>query len=144
MSIPRCLALLLTTFVLTGCATPVYFANANPDLPFSDAVLIGNTLHVAGHLGLDPATNQAPTDPAVEADLLLDAFEKTLRRADMGFDDLVMVQVFCSDVGLYATFNRAYAARFRAPRPFPARAFIGSGKLLRGCRFEMLGQAVRQ
>ena len=56
-------------------------------------------------------------------------------------DDLVQVQVFCSDVGLYDTFNAAYRARFSGE--FPARAFIGSGTLLRGCRFEMLGIAVR-
>jgi hypothetical protein len=55
-------------------------------------------------------------------------------------DDLVQVQVHCSDVGLYQVFNDAYRARFSGA--FPARAFLGSGTLLRGCRFEMLGIAV--
>ena len=60
----------------------------------------------------------------------------------MTMDDLVTVRVFCSDVGLYNTFNTAYRKLFRDN--FPARAFIGSGTLLRGARFEMTGTAVRR
>ena len=68
---------------------------------------------------------------------------KTLARAGMTMDDLVSVQVFCSDVSLYHTFNAEYARRFVAAE-FPARAFLGSGPLLRGCRFEVSGVAVRR
>ena len=144
---PRLLPLLvLLATSLHGCDGSAnerrYLTAENPELPFSNGVLEGNTLHVAGHLGLDPGTGRAPTDPAKEAKLLLDAFAKTLARVDMDMNDLVMVQVYCSDVELYATFNKEYARRF--DKPFPARAFIGSGKLLRDCRFEMLGRAVRK
>jgi Putative translation initiation inhibitor, yjgF family len=36
-------------------------------LPFSDGVLVGNTLYIAGHIGLDPKTGQAPADVEQEA-----------------------------------------------------------------------------
>ena len=125
-----------------GCSPArQYFAPDDPSLPFSSAVLSGDTLYVSGHLGLDPATGTRPDAAADEAAAMLDRFAATLARAEMGMDDLVQVQVFCSDTSLYSTFNDVYRARFGS---FPARAFIGSGQLLKGCRFEMLGVAVRR
>jgi enamine deaminase RidA (YjgF/YER057c/UK114 family) len=113
----------------------------DPELPFSRAVVAGGIAYVAGHLGIDPATGRSPADPAVEARLMLDAIAGTLESIGMTMDDFVSVQVYCSDVSLYDTFNAAYRERFT--RGFPARAFIGSGPLLRGARFEMLGTARR-
>jgi enamine deaminase RidA (YjgF/YER057c/UK114 family) len=57
-------------------------------------------------------------------------------------DDLVSVQVFCSDVSLYAGFNDIYKGYFT--KGYPARAFIGSGALLSGGRFEVQGIAVKR
>lgn len=54
-------------------------------------------------------------------------------------DDLVSMQVFCPDLSLYDKFNEIYRTYFT--RHFPARAFIGSGPLLRGARFEAQGIA---
>jgi len=129
--------------LLASCQSPILrFGPDDPTLPFSNAVQVRDTLYVAGHLGLDPATGRAPDDPATEARLLLDGFAATLRRAGMSMQDLVMVQLFCTDVELYDQFNAIYRQRFGDG--FPARAFLGSGRLLRGCRFEMLGTAVRR
>jgi enamine deaminase RidA (YjgF/YER057c/UK114 family) len=57
-------------------------------------------------------------------------------------DDLVFVQVFCSEVAHFEAFNEVSRTYFR--REFPARAFIGSGKLLFDARFEMQGIAVKR
>ncbi len=110
-------------------------------LPFSDAVLVGNTLYVAGHLGLDPKTGQPPAGAEEEARLVMDEIKKTVAAAGMTMDDLVSVQVFCSDTSLYDTFNTVYRTYFH--EPYPARAFLGSGKLLRGARYEVMGIAVK-
>jgi enamine deaminase RidA (YjgF/YER057c/UK114 family) len=111
------------------------------NLPFSDAVLSGNTLYVAGRIGLRPGTTQVPDDPAEEARLMLDGVRSVLITAGMQMNDLVYVQIFCSDVSLFETFNAAYREYFSGD--LPARAFIGSGPLLFGARFEMIGIAVR-
>ena len=109
--------------------------------PFSDAVLAGNTLYVAGRLGMDPATGRPPATAEQEARNVLDGIQAVLAEADMTMDDLVSVQVFCSDVSLYGAFNQVYREYFNAAPP--ARAFLGSGTLLFGARFEVTGIAVK-
>ena len=109
--------------------------------PFSGAVRVGNTLYLSGTLGLDPG-QQVPATAEAEARNVLDNVRSTLEAAGMTMDDLVVVQVFCSDVAYYDAFNRVYRTFFT--REFPARAFIGSGALLFGARFEVQGIAVRR
>ncbi len=112
------------------------------NLPFSEAVLAGDTLYVAGHIGVDPKSGQAPADLNQELTILFDELDGVLKEGGMTMDDLVQVTVFCPDLSLYDRFNAAYRARFK--KEFPARAFIGSGPLLRGGHFEMLGIAVKR
>ena len=115
--------------------------NRPAGLPFSDAVLIGNTLYISGRIGIDPATGSAPENVDDEMRFLFDGFQAVLRLAGMSMDDLVWVQVHSPDVSLWPRFNRAYLKFFT--REFPARAFLGSGPLLMNGRFEMLGMAVK-
>lgn len=112
------------------------------DFPFSDGVLVGKTLYLSGRIGIDPQTGFAP--PRVEDELryLLDGVKAVLAQANMTMDDLVYVQVFCPDLSLFDQFNSAYRLYFT--QGFPARAFIGSGPLLRGGHFEMQGIAIRR
>ena len=112
-----------------------------PSLPFSDGVLVNNTLYLAGRIGFDPETVTVPESVDAELKFLFDGVEGVLRNAGMTMDDLVYVQIFSPDVSLWDQFNRAYVARFS--RELPARAFIGSGPLLLGGRFEMIGIAVK-
>jgi len=116
--------------------------NRPASLPFSDAVLLGGTLYISGRIGIDPATGEAPESLAAEIDLLFEGFQAVLREASMTMDDLVWVQVYSPDVSLWQQFNSAYVKLFS--REFPARAFLGSGTLLKKGRFEMLGIAVKE
>jgi len=109
--------------------------------PFSGAVRAGDTVYLSGTLGLD-ANRRAPDDPEAEARLVLDGLKSKLEQAGMTMDDLVSVQIFCSDVAQYEMFNRVYRTYFT--KEYPARAFIGSGKLLFDARFELQGVAVKR
>lgn len=109
--------------------------------PFSRAVQVGDTLYLSGDIGRT-ADGKVPEDPEAEARLVLDSVKKTLAEAGLTMDDLVSVQVFCSDVALFDTWNGVYRTYFT--KEFPARAFIGSGKLLFGARFEIQGIAVKR
>ena len=110
-------------------------------LPFSGAVLVDNTLYLSGTIGLDE-NQQVPSTPEAEARLVLNNVQGTLEAAGMTMDDLVSVQVFCSDVAHYAAFNAVYRTYFT--REFPARAFVGVGTLLFEARFEVQGIAVKR
>jgi 2-iminobutanoate/2-iminopropanoate deaminase len=111
-------------------------------LPFSDAVLVGDTLYMSGRIGIDPATGFAPEDIGQELRLLFDGFEAVLAEAGMNMDDLVSVQIFSPDLTLWDLFNKEYLKRFA--QQLPSRAFIGSGPLLLNGRFEMMGIAVKR
>ena len=110
-----------------------------PGLPYSDAVMSGDTLYIAGRIGFKPGTREVPADPAEEARIMLEGVRSVLGEAGMQMNDLVYVQIFCSDVSLFDTFNGVYRQYFSGD--LPARAFIGSGPLLFGARFEIIGMA---
>jgi reactive intermediate/imine deaminase len=111
-------------------------------LPFSDAVLVGNTLYIAGHIGLDPKTDMPPASAEDEARLVMDGIKQTVESAGFSMDDVVSMQVFCTDLKLYDTFNTVYKSYFHSD--YPARAFLGVNKLLRDGRYEVTGLAVKR
>jgi 2-iminobutanoate/2-iminopropanoate deaminase len=114
----------------------------DPSRPFSDAVFIDeHTLYVSGRIGRKPGTDEVPESIEEEAHLLMRDMRQVLELAGMTMDHLVSVQVFSPDVALWAQFNEIYRTYFSGQ--LPARAFLGSGKLLFGARFEMLGIAVK-
>ncbi len=111
------------------------------EFPFSDAVWAGDTLYISGQIGFDLATKKCPADPSDEARLVMDYLKRVVESAGLTMNDLVQVQVFCSDVKHFAAFNEVYKTYFKGK--FPARAFLGSGPLLFDARFEVMGIAVR-
>jgi len=111
------------------------------NLPFSDGVLAGDTLFLSGRIGIDPKTMRAAADVEEEIRLMLEGVRATLADAEMTMDNLVFVQVYCTDLSLFDTFNAAYRKYFN--EDYPARAFLGAGSLLLGARFEIQAIAMR-
>lgn len=109
--------------------------------PFSAAVMAGDTLYIAGATDTDRTTGTSPADPKAGAKIVLDTIKGRVEAAGLTMNDLVWVQVFCSDLAYYAAFNEVYRTYFTGP--MPARAFIGSGSLLSDAHFEVMGIAVR-
>jgi reactive intermediate/imine deaminase len=108
--------------------------------PFSGAVAVGDTLYVSGHIGL--VDDKVPDNATDEARAVMEAVKATVEKAGFKMDDIVQLQVFCSDVSHYGAFNEVYRTYFT--REYPARAFLGSGTLLFNARFEVLAIAVRR
>lgn len=137
--------LLLTVMAVSADSDRKYIVlqrNAAKSAPFSEAVLAGNTLYISGHLGIDPKTGKPGATPEEEARLVMESVKRTVEAAGMTVDDIVSVQVFCSDVSVFDEFNSVYRTYFHGN--YPARAFIGAGKLLFGARFEVQGIAVKK
>ena len=113
---------------------------AAKSLPISAAVEVGNTLYISGHIG--SKNDQERLAPADEAHALMDKLKNTVESAGYSIDDIVSVQIFCTDMKLYDTFNSVYATYFHGG--FPARAFIGVNQLTRGAHFEVMAIAVKK
>lgn len=111
--------------------------------PFSDGILSGNTLYLAGRIGVDPKTGKVPEKIEDEIKFLLDGEKEVLAQAGMTMDDLVYVQVACTDLSLFQKFNPIYASYFTT-KDYPAREFIGAGSLLIGGHFELQAIAVKR
>ena len=144
----KTLIMLILGFVATGSATAgesrsyVDERDATDEnvLPFSGAVLAGDTLYISGSLALKDG--KVPADPSEEARLVMDSIKHNVEAAGMTMDDLVSVQIYCSDVTHYQKFNDVYKTYFT--KQYPARAFIGAGTLLFNARFEVVATAVRR
>jgi len=120
----------------------IHLPDANLQLPFSDGILAGNTLYLAGRIGLDKS-GKAPADINDEIKILLDQVKAVLEQAGMTMDDLVYVQIACTDLSLFDKFNPIYRSYFTT-KDLPAREFIGAAALLRGGHFELQAIAVRR
>jgi 2-iminobutanoate/2-iminopropanoate deaminase len=116
---------------------PRFIASTGPaaTLPFSEAVWVDHTLYVAGKIGLDPQSGQAPADATLEARMVMDDVKGTVERAGLTMDDVVSVTVYCTDLALYDAFNTVYRGYFHGH--FPARAFVGVAHILRNGHFEV-------
>jgi 2-iminobutanoate/2-iminopropanoate deaminase len=121
-----------------------YIAPASPSgvpVAQSAAVRTGNTLYLAGQLGIDPLTGEIPAQRTAEARLLMRAVERTVAAAGLQMDDVVSVTVFSTDSTADETFNAVYQDYFHGH--FPARAVVGASRLARGAHFELSAVAVR-
>ena len=140
------MAMILTFCVPAGAADRKFLVKPRASdikaLPFSDGVLVGNTLYIAGHIGLDPKTGAPPASPEDEARMVMDGIKQTVELAGLTMDDVVSLQIFCTDLKFYDTFNSVYKTYFHGD--YPARAFVGTDKLLRGGRYEVMGIAVKR
>ena len=140
-------------YMLVGLLIPALSLAQQPDrthlkskaaqerhLPFSSGVIVGNTLYIAGTTGVDPTTKGSPS-PEEEARLVMNQVKQVVEQAGMTMDDIVSMQVFCTDLSNYDAFNSVYATYFHGD--YPARAFVGVPKLLFGARYELTGIAIR-
>src|SRR5579863_3484777 len=54
--------------------------------PYSEGILAGNTLYLAGRIGLEPKTGKPPAEVDDEIKLMLDSLKGTLAQAGMTMD----------------------------------------------------------
>src|SRR5580765_5978689 len=106
MKLRVAVALMILSFCVAAGAADRKFvvkprASDMKALPFSDGVLVGNTLYIAGHIGLDAKTGKPPASAEEEARLVMEGIKQTVESAGMSMDDMVSMQIFCTDLKLY-------------------------------------------
>jgi 2-iminobutanoate/2-iminopropanoate deaminase len=111
-------------------------------LPFSDGVVAGNTLYVAGQEGTDATGKLAAGGIAAETKAALENIEKVVKAAGFELKDIVSVTVYLADIHEFAEMNTVYKGFM--PDPKPARATIQAAALVNNARIEIAAIAVRE
>ncbi len=118
------LAMTLPAYGQNKSIQPKEFATGRP---FSPAILADGTLYVAGQIGSDLKTGKVPEKFEDEVKLCMDNIGIILKEAGFTFNDAVSVQVYLTDMDLFARMNAVYITYFKDPKP--ARTTVGVTKL---------------
>ncbi|MBI5070007.1 MAG: hypothetical protein HZB56_17365 [Deltaproteobacteria bacterium] len=115
--------------------------------PYCQAILregpAERTLHCAGQIALDPATQQiVEGDARVHTERVMANLRAVLEAAGMGFADVVKSTIFLVDLADFAAMNEVYGACF-GDRP-PPRSTVQVAALPRGSRVEIEVLAVQE
>jgi 2-iminobutanoate/2-iminopropanoate deaminase len=111
-------------------------------LPFSDGIVAGNTLYIAGQEGTDDAGKLAAGGIGPETTAALDNIQKVLKAAGFEWKDVVSVTVYLADIHEFGDMNKIY--KNIMPDPKPARATIQAAGLVNNARIEISAIAVKQ
>jgi 2-iminobutanoate/2-iminopropanoate deaminase len=111
-------------------------------LPFSDGIIVGNTLYIAGQEGSDDSGKLAAGGIGPETSAALDNIQKVLKAAGFELKDVVSVTVYLADIHEFPDMNKVY--RSVMPDPKPARATIQAAALVNNARIEISAIAVKQ
>jgi 2-iminobutanoate/2-iminopropanoate deaminase len=111
-------------------------------LPFSDGVIAGNTLYIAGQEGTDESNKLVAGGIAAETKAALDNIEKVVKAAGFEMKDIVSVTVYLADIHDFPEMNKVYKSVI--PDPKPARATIQAAALVNDARVEIAAIAVKQ
>jgi 2-iminobutanoate/2-iminopropanoate deaminase len=104
--------------------------------PYSQAILEGDFIFVAGQGPLDPATRKyTPADIKTETKRTFENLKAILEAAGSSLDKVVKCNVYLRDINDFAAMNEVYATQFTAP--FPARTTIQAGALPGGIAVEI-------
>ena len=132
---------LMAALLLTACTTaPVYRMvpeRASLDVPYSDAVRVGNLLFLSGSVGQMPGTRQLIAGGIVpETRQTLENIKRNLEANGSSLDRVVKCTVYLADINDWETMNGIYRAYFLPPHK-PARTTVGVNGLPMGARVEI-------
>ncbi len=133
------IALFLTLTSLSAAAQPVvehYSSNPDMQLPFSDAVRVGDMLYLSGKIGNIPGTRQlAEGGIAGETRQVMENIKASLEKYGSSLGEVVKCTVFLADIGEWEAMNEVYVTYF--PVDPPARSALGASGLALGARVEI-------
>ncbi len=111
-------------------------------LPFSDGIVAGNTLFIAGQEGTDESDKLATGGIGPETTAALGNIQRVLKAAGFELKDVVSVTVYLADIHEFPDMNKVYKSLM--PDPKPARATIQAAALVNNARIEISAIAVKQ
>jgi 2-iminobutanoate/2-iminopropanoate deaminase len=106
------------------------------NLPFSEAVLTGNTLYLSGQVGVEPGTLKLVSGGfQAEARQTMQNIKSSLEAHGYSMKQLVKCTVMLADMADWPAFNEIYKTFFTGQ--YPARSAFGTSGLALGARVEV-------
>lgn len=106
------------------------------NLPFSEAVRVGNMLYLSGQIGVLPGTlNLVPGGIVAETKQALENIKETLEANGSSLEKVVKCTVMLADISEWQAMNEVYVTFF--PDHKPARSAFGTKGLALGARVEI-------
>jgi reactive intermediate/imine deaminase len=106
------------------------------DLPFSEAVRVGNMLYLSGQIGNLPGTTEmVPGGIAEETRQTLENIRTVLERHGSSLNQIVKCTVFLADIDEWPRMNEVYVTFFGEKKP--ARSAVAGSGLALGARVEI-------
>jgi 2-iminobutanoate/2-iminopropanoate deaminase len=138
------IAVIVSAAAQPGLAQERKAINLSParGLPFSDGIIAGDTLYVAGQEGTDASDKLVAGGVGPETTAALANIEKVLKAAGFEMKDIVSVTVYLADIHEFPDMNKVYKTVM--PDPKPARATIQAAALVNNARVEISAIAVKQ
>ena len=109
--------------------------------PYSQAVLVGDTLYISGQLPLDAISMTMPKSIKEQTQKSLDNILAILNEAGMDKNDIVRCGVFLKDLNHFSEMNDVYQAFFQDHKP--ARAAIEAARLPKDALIEIDAIAIK-
>jgi 2-iminobutanoate/2-iminopropanoate deaminase len=143
--IVSCFAVLAAALLIPACGhrnpskSAINPPGSAPGSPFSNGILVGRTLYVAGQEGLDNGKLR-PGGIGPETQAALENIKKVVETAGLQMADVVSVNVYIADLADFAEMNKVYKTFF--PEPRPVRATVQVAALVNNARIEITAIAV--
>jgi len=124
--------------------TPVFHKSHEPkkqNAPFSDLVEVGNTLYLAGQVGMDNTTRKL-VEGGIKAETkqTIENIKAVLEHHGSSLDNVVKCTVILSDINDFAAFNEVYTQYFTNK---PARTTFAASGLAVNAKIEIECIAVK-
>lgn len=124
--------------------TPIFHESHEPkkkNAPFSDVVQVGNTLYLAGQIGMDHSVREL-VEGGVKAETkqVIENIESVLAQHGSSLGQVVKCTVILSDINDFAAFNEVYKTYFTNK---PARTTFAAAGLAANAKIEIECIAVK-
>ena len=91
--------------------------------PYSQGVVVGNTLYISGQIPLNPETETLVSGSIKEqAEQVISNLESICSAANASLGDIVKLNIYLTDIANFAEVNQVMQNRFS--EPYPARATV--------------------
>ena len=122
----------------------IYTENAPAPIgPYSQAVLVGNTLYTSGQIALNPQTMELVLDDIeIETKQVMENMKAVLTAAEMTFENVVKTSIFIMNMEDFSRINAVYGAYFNEATA-PARETVQVACLPKNVNIEISMIAIK-